>query len=88
MALVHKALIAPLRERWNIDVEDGPDLVVRGDITAHEYEIQADGRTVAQVSKRWFTVRDSYGVEMASDQNPILLLAVTVAIDEMAHAGR
>jgi hypothetical protein len=33
-------------------------------------------------------VRDTYGVEMATDQNPALLLAVTVAIDEMAHAGK
>jgi uncharacterized protein YxjI len=33
-------------------------------------------------------VRDTYGGEMATDQNPALLLAVSVAIDEMAHAGK
>jgi hypothetical protein len=40
-------------------------------------EIEADGRKVAQVSKWWFRVRDAHGVEMAPDQNPALLLAVT-----------
>jgi uncharacterized protein YxjI len=85
MAFVHKALISPLRERWKIEVEDGPDLTAQGNIVDHEYEIEADGHKVAQVSKRWFRVRDTYGVEMAPDQNPVLLLAVTVAIDEMAH---
>lgn len=87
MALVHKALISPLRERWKVDVEDGPDLVAQGNVFDHEYDIEADGRKVANVSKRWFRVRDTYGVEMAIDQNPALLLAVTVAIDEMAGAG-
>jgi uncharacterized protein YxjI len=87
IALVRKALVSPLRERWKIEVEDGPDLTAQGNIVDHEYEIEADGRKVGQVSKRWFRVRDTYGVEIAPDQNPALLLAVTVAIDEMAHAG-
>jgi uncharacterized protein YxjI len=84
IALVHKALITPLRERWKIDVEDGPDLEAHGNIVDHEYDIEADDRKIAQVSKRWFRVRDTYGVEVAPDQNPALLLAVTVAIDEMS----
>jgi uncharacterized protein YxjI len=88
MALVHKALISPLRERWKVDVEGGTDLAAQGNIVDHEYEIEADGRKVAHVSKRWFRMRDTYGVEMAPDQNPALLIAVTVAIDEMAHAGK
>jgi uncharacterized protein YxjI len=85
IALVHKALISPLRERWKIDVENGPDLQAQGNIVDHEYEIEADDRKVAQVSKRWFRVRDTYGVEMAPDQDPAMLLAVTVAIDDMTH---
>jgi uncharacterized protein YxjI len=88
MALVHKALISPLRERWKVDVEGGTDLEAKGNIVDHEYEIEADGRKVAHVSKRWFRMRDTYGVEMAPDQDPALLLAVTVAIDEMAHGGK
>jgi uncharacterized protein YxjI len=87
MALVHKALISPLRERWKVDVADGPDLEAQGNIVDHEYRIESDGRKVAEVSKKWFHVRDTYGIEMAPDQNPALLLAVTVAIDEMAHPG-
>jgi uncharacterized protein YxjI len=86
MARVHKALISPLRQRWKIDAEDGPDLEAKGNLVDHEYEIETDGRKVAQVSKQWFRLRDTYGVEMAQDQNPVLLLAITVAIDEMAHS--
>ncbi len=87
-AVVHKALISPFRERWKVDVEDGPDLEVQGNIVDHEYAIEDDGRKVAEVSKKWFRVRDTYGVEVDPDRDVPLLLAVTVAIESMAHPGR
>ena len=40
------------------------------------------------VSKNWFRVRNSYGVEVAPDEDAALLLAITVVIDMMAHEGR
>jgi uncharacterized protein YxjI len=85
IALVHNAMITPLRDRWKVDVENGPDLEVQGNVVDHEYEIEADGRKVAEMSKAWFRVRDTYGVEIDPDQDPVVLLAVTVAVDSMAH---
>jgi uncharacterized protein YxjI len=88
MALVKKAMITPLRERWEVKVEDGPDLRVQGNIVDHEYTIERDGQRVAEVSKRWFRVRDSYGVEVAPGENDILILATAAVIDTMAHPAR
>jgi uncharacterized protein YxjI len=88
IALVHKAMITPLRERWKVDVEHGPDLEVKGNIVDHEYAIEQDDRKVAEVSKKWFRLRDTYGVEIDPQQDALLLLAVTVAIDSMAHPTR
>ncbi|MGZ4427283.1 MAG: LURP-one-related/scramblase family protein [Nocardioidaceae bacterium] len=88
MALVHKALITPIRERWKVDVDDGPDLTVKGNVLDHEYTVKDDGTTVASVSKKWFRVRDTYGIEIAPDRDPVLLLAVSVALDAMAHPER
>jgi len=88
MALVQKAMIEPLRERWSVKIEDGPDLRVQGNIADHEYTIERDGQRVAEVSKRWFRVRDSYGVETAPGENDILILATTAVIDTMAHPDR
>jgi uncharacterized protein YxjI len=88
LAMVKKALISPLRDRWVVKIADGPDLEVQGSILDHEYTI-SDGRDpVASVSKKWFRVADSYGVEVAPDQDPIVILATTVAIDMMAHEAR
>ena len=56
----------------------------KGNIVDHEYKIER-GATLAEVSKRWFRIRDTYGIEIASDQDDALILAVTVCIDQMAR---
>jgi uncharacterized protein YxjI len=84
LAMIHKAMITPLRDRYVISVEGGHDLDVQGNILAHEYRIG----DVATVSKKWFRVRDSYGVEIAPGQNDILILAATVCIDQMSSDRR
>ena len=84
VATVHKALITPLRDRFDIELEAGGELSAKGNIVDHEYEIERDGEKVAEVSKRWFRVRDTYGIEIAPGENDALILAATVCIDEMA----
>ncbi len=83
LATVKKALIDPLRQRYSVKVADGPDLDVQGNLVDHEYKIEQGRETIAEVSKRWFRVRDSYGVEIAPGQNDIVILAITAAIDQM-----
>jgi uncharacterized protein YxjI len=88
VASVKKAIITPIRDRWTVKIGNGPDLKIQGNILDHEYKIE-EGRTkIAEVSKKWFRLRDTYGVEVAPGQNDVILLAVTVAVDMMAHAGR
>jgi uncharacterized protein YxjI len=88
LALVQKAKISPLRERWHVKLEDGPDLHVHGNIVDHEYTIERDGAKVAEVSKRWFRIRDTYGVEVFPGENDVLILATAAVIDTMAHPDR
>jgi uncharacterized protein YxjI len=85
VASVKMALVSPLRDRFSIDVEDGDDMEAKGNIVDHEYKIERNGNQVAEVSRKWFRVRDSYGVELAPGQDDALLLAVTVCIDQMTH---
>jgi uncharacterized protein YxjI len=86
VATVKKALITPLRERFSIEVENGEDMEAKGNIVDHEYKIERGGNKVAEVSKRWFRVRDTYGVDIAPGQEEALILAVTVCIDQIARA--
>jgi len=88
MAVVRKALISPLRDRWNVKVRNSPDLDVQGNILDHEYAINQGRHTIAEVSRKWFRLTDTYGVEIAEGQNNILILAVAVAMDAMTHQRR
>lgn len=83
-ATVRKALVG-LRDRFKIDVDGGGDLTAHGNILDHEYEIESGGDTVASVSKKWFRVRDTYGIEVQPGQDVALILAITVCLDAMSR---
>jgi uncharacterized protein YxjI len=84
LATVRKRLIG-IRDRFVIEVEDGPEMAAKGNLVDHEYEIERDGDTVAEVSKKWFRVRETYGVEIAPGEDEALVLAITVCIDSMSQ---
>jgi uncharacterized protein YxjI len=85
VATVKKALVTPLRDRFSIDVDGGEDMEAKGNIVDHEYKIERGGDEIAEVSRRWFRVRDTYGVEIKPGEDAGLVLAVVVCIDQMTH---
>ena len=85
IATVRKAWLTPFRDRFDVDVEGGEELRAKGDLLDHDYTIRRGKQVVATVSKKWFTLRDTYGIDVAPGEDDALILAVAVAIDEMAH---
>ena len=85
VASIKKAMITPLRERFSINVHDGDDMDAQGNIVDHEYSIERGGTKVAEVSKRWFRVRDTYGIEVSPGEDVALVIAIAVCIDRMSH---
>lgn len=85
IATVKKALIAPFRHRFHVDVEGGEDLEVTGAVLDHDYRITRGGADVARVSKKWFALRDTYGIEIQPGEDEGIVLGVAVALDEMVH---
>ena len=85
-ATVHKAMLG-IRDRYTIDPDNGENLHAHGNFVQHEYEIERDGETVATISKKWFRVREAYGVDVAAGEDTALILALTVAIDSLSSRG-
>ncbi len=83
-ATVTKRIVG-IRDHFKIEIDGQSDLSAHGNVVDHEYEIEQDGNKVAEVSKRWFRVRESYGVEIIGAADPALILAITVAIDGMTR---
>lgn len=84
VATIKKALVSPIHDRFEIELSGGGELKAKGNIVDHEYEIERDGHKVAEISKRWFRVRETYGIEIAPGEDDALIVAATVCIDEMA----
>jgi len=85
VATVRKALISPLHHRSVVELDDGTQLEAVGNIFDKEFDIQAGGQPIAHISRAWFRVRDTYGVDIAPGQNDALLLCVAVCLDRIHH---
>jgi uncharacterized protein YxjI len=84
-AVVKKSLFTFFHCKFTVDVPGPDDLEAEGNFLDHEYQFTRDGRTVASVSKQWFSWSDTYGVEIAEGEDDVLILASTVVIDMACH---
>ncbi|MEO5799871.1 MAG: LURP-one-related family protein, partial [Gemmatimonadales bacterium] len=84
-AVVKKELFTLFHCVFTVDVPGPDDLTAEGTFTDHEYTFTRGGRIVATVSKQWFAFRDTYGVDIDSSEDAVLILASTVIIDMACH---
>ncbi len=85
VAVVKKDLFNLFRVGFTVDVPGPDDYEAKGSIFDHEYTFRRGGRVVAEVSKRWFTLRDTYAVEIEEGEDDVLILAAAVVIDQICH---
>lgn len=84
LATVSKALLTPLRDSFKVELAHGGVLEVKGDLFDHEYTIGwENGVPMATVTKRLFSMRDSYGLSVEPDQDAVLALAIAICVDAM-----
>jgi uncharacterized protein YxjI len=84
-ATVKKELFTLLRCRFYVDIPGPDDLEATGNLLEHEYTFRRHGEEVANISKKWFSMTDSYGVDIADGEDDVLILASTVVIDMACH---
>jgi len=85
-AVVKKELFTLFRCRFTVDVPGPNDYEAQGDFMDMEYTFSRAGKgQVAEVSKRWFSWSDTYGVDISDGEDEVLILASTVVIDMVCH---
>lgn len=82
-ATISRRFFSPIFDRLKVDLPGWDDIEVRGDLFDHEYSFYRGGRAVAQASKRWIALVDSYAIDIDDDEDPVLIIASAVVIDEM-----
>ncbi|MBW8485651.1 LURP-one-related/scramblase family protein [Actinomadura parmotrematis] len=83
LATVRKKHLSVLRDRFKVELADGAEWSVKGDIIDKEYEVDGPDGPVAAISRKWFRIRDTYAVEVADGYDVPLVLAVAVAVDAL-----
>jgi len=84
-ATVKQHLFSFLRYSFTVDVPGPDDLEIQGSFSDMEYTFTRGDQAVAQVSKRWFSLTDTYGVDVADGEDDVLILASTVVVDMICH---
>jgi len=81
LATFRKHFFSPFVDRFTVDIPGPDDLEMTGSLLEHEYTISRGGQVVAAVSRRWFSLTDTYGVDIAPGQDDPLILACVLALD-------
>jgi uncharacterized protein YxjI len=91
LAVVKKKILKLLGSEWWLENASGQEIAkIEGNITEHEFTIQSPaGTPLAQIHKKWVSVRDSYGVEILnSGLDPYTILAYAIAMDHVEYKGK
>ena len=87
VATVRRASFSPFKHRYLIDLADGEQLAAAGEFTDKDWQLTGgDGRIVGRVSRRWFRIRDTYGVEVEPGEDDALVISIAVCIDGSTRA--
>ncbi len=81
LATFRKHFFSPFVDRFTVDIPGPDDLEMTGSLFEHEYTISRRGQVVAVVSKRWLSLTETYGVDIAPGQDDPLILACVLALD-------
>jgi len=90
VAVVRKKVLKLLGSEWWLEDPSGSEIGrIKGNITEHEFSIQSpSGASVAQIHKKWVSIRDSYGVEIQRQEiDPYVILAYVIAMDHVQFKG-
>ncbi|WP_330289330.1 LURP-one-related/scramblase family protein [Streptomyces sp. NBC_00576] len=86
LATIRRKRLSLLRNHYLVSLVDGTELDVSGKILDREFAVDYDGELLAQISRRWLHVRETYGVDVVRDDaDSALLIAVAVCVIHLAE---
>ncbi|ATW49546.1 LURP-one-related/scramblase family protein [Streptomyces peucetius] len=89
LAAIRRKRLSLLRNHYRVALIEGTELDVSGRILDREFAVEYEGELLAHISRRWLTLRDTYGVDVVrEDADAALLIAVAVCVIRMAEKER
>ncbi len=89
-AAVKKKLLKLIGSEWWMENASEQEIAkVHGNVLEHDYRVQTpDGSQIAQIHKKWVSIRDAYCVEMLNPSfDPYLVLSYAISLDHSEKTG-
>ena len=83
IATVRPAFFSPIKHRYEIDLAGGARLEAVGSFADKDWELKDGHQVVGRISRRWFRIRDTYGVEVEPGVDDALIIAIAICIDRI-----
>lgn len=83
--VVKKKMMKFLGSEWWMENPLGLEVMrAKGNVMKHDYQLLTpDGKTLAQVHKKWASIRDSYCIDVLQpDYDRLLILSYIIAMDQ------
>ena len=74
-------------QSFTLDVPGPNDYSINGKFWRHEYEFQRGGVRVAVVSKKRWSLTDTYGIDIVDSEDAVSILCACIVIDQVLHDG-
>lgn len=83
VAVVKKKLTF-LKARFEITSTTG-HYTIQGSPFGYNFQIFKDNRVVATVSKQFFAMADTYGIDISDSEDQAMMIALVIVIDQIIH---
>ncbi len=88
-ARIIKTFLPIFRSRFvvNLDCQGkrAREITVSGNFMSHEYQFIEHQQVIASVSKQWFSLSDTYGLEVLDETLAEVMLSLIIVIDAIHH---
>ena len=71
------------KHRYEIDLADGTRLEAVGNFADKDWELKDGHQVIGRISRHWFRIRDTYGVEVEQGVDDALIIAIAICIDRI-----
>jgi len=88
IATVQRAAFSLFQHRYDVALADGTAWLATGNFADLNWELTAADRAIGRISRQWFNIRDTYGVEVEPGEDPALVIAVAVCVDRLREQAR
>ena len=83
LGTIRKKLMKLIGEELWVE-KDGKEVMrIYGNFLEHDYTMEMNGKVVAQVHRKWVTIRDQYGISILGDVDHRLVVGATIVVEHI-----